>query len=206
MKTHVYMTRHGQTQWNKAKRMQGQMNSDLTPLGQDQARWLGQRLSGVALDVIISSSSPRAMATADLIRGDRSLEIVADDDLIEMGFGSWEGMLHEEVKAKDPEAYGQLWHHPHTYKAIDGESFEALSQRLSARLEDYLVKYEGKTILIVAHGIVLKSLIQYFEDKPLEEFWSGEFMASTCLNLLEVKGDKRTFIFQGDTSHYPKES
>ena len=70
--------------------------------------------------------------------------------------------------------------------------------------EKIISEYEGKNILIVTHAIVLKALITYFENKDLKEFWSGKFMHSTCLNILEIKKDNRKFVLKGDTSHYCK--
>jgi len=202
MKTLIYLTRHGETEWNKIGRMQGHKNSNLTSLGQDQARWLGQRLEDVDLDLIISSSSERALDTAKLIRGDRDIEIIKRPDLMEMCFGCWEGMYHDQVKANYPQEFDNLWYQPHHYQPVDGESFDQLIDRVKTCLEDIIDRYQGKTLLIVAHGIVLKALIAYIEDKPRERFWEGVFMRSTNLNLLEVDGDSRHFIFKGDISHH----
>lgn len=202
MTTQLYMTRHGQTLWNAAGRMQGQLNSDLTELGKHQALWLGERLNDVDLDIIISSSSKRALDTAELIRGSRNIEIIKKETLREMHLGSWQGMHFQDIKENFPKAYDDFWHHPHKYVPVDGEGFEQLNKRVIDEVECIIKKYEHKKILIVAHGVVLRALITYFEEKPQNEFWQGIHMDSTCLNLLEIKGDQREFAYQGDVSHH----
>ncbi len=74
MATRIYLTRHGQTEWNLQKRMQGHKNSDLTSLGKEQAKALGLRMKDVELNAIYTSSLPRAMQTAELIRGKNGKE------------------------------------------------------------------------------------------------------------------------------------
>ncbi|WP_105615878.1 histidine phosphatase family protein [Vallitalea okinawensis] len=201
--TKVYITRHGQTKWNVEGRMQGQKDSRLTTLGQNQAKWLGDSLKDIPIDIIISSSSGRTISTAELIRGDRNIEIIPNDNLREMYIGEWEGMLHTEVEELYPEQRFNFWHNPHLYEPMSGESFADVLVRASNEIEDIITTYKNKNILIVTHAITLKSLIAYFEKKEIKDLWTGAFMKSTCLNILEIDGDNRNFILQGDTSHYP---
>ncbi len=203
--TNLYITRHGQTEWNLEGRMQGQKDSNLTELGEQQAEWLGERLNDVELDIIISSSSGRAFRTAKIIRGERNIEIIPNDNLREIHFGEWQGQLHTEIEAIWPEEYKNFWNFPHLYKPLEGETVLQLLDRVSNEVEKIISKYEGKNVLIVAHGVVLKALIAYFENKDLKDFWKGTFMHSTCLNIVEIKKESREIILQGDISHYPVE-
>ncbi|WP_432664935.1 histidine phosphatase family protein [Wukongibacter baidiensis] len=203
--TKLYITRHGQTEWNLEGRMQGQMDSALTALGKQQAKWLGERLNDVELDIIISSSSGRAFRTAEVIRGDRDIEIIPNDNLREMHFGNWQGQLHTEIEESWPEEYKNLWSFPHLYSPIGGETVSQVLNRAGNEIEKIITKYEGKNVLIVAHAVVLKAIFTYLEDKELKDFWKGAFMHSTCLNIVEVKNDSRNIVLQGDISHYPVE-
>lgn len=200
--TKLLITRHGETEWNLEGRMQGQKDSKLTELGKRQARWLGERLNEEKIDIIISSSSGRAIATSQLIRGDRDIEIISNDNLREIDLGEWEGMLHKEIEKLWEEERRNFWNFPHLYQPVGGETFSKFLDRVSGEVEQIISKYEGKNILIVAHAVVLKALITYFENKDLEDLWSGEFMHSTCLNILEIKNDRRKFLLKGDISHY----
>src|SRR5690554_4521335 len=92
MQMKIYLTRHGQTEWNVIGKLQGWGNSNLTEKGIENAKRLSQRLKEVNFDYVYSSPQQRALDTAKLIRGDRNIEINVLDDLREIGFGSWEGM------------------------------------------------------------------------------------------------------------------
>jgi broad specificity phosphatase PhoE len=80
----LYIVRHGQTQWNVEKRMQGQQDSELIQKGIDGALALGRSLNTVDFNCIYSSSSRRTLHTAELIRGDRNICILPDDKLREI--------------------------------------------------------------------------------------------------------------------------
>lgn len=203
--TKLYITRHGQTEWNLEGRMQGQKDSQLTELGEKQANWLGERLNELEIDVIISSSSGRAFRTAEIIRGDRDIEILSNDNFKEMHIGEWEGQLHSEIEKNSPDEQRNFWNSPHLYEPSGGETFSQVLERVSNEIEKVISEYEGKSILLVTHAIALKSLIAHFEKKDIKDLWSGEFMHSTCLNIVEINKDSRKFILQGDTSHYQNE-
>lgn len=200
--TKLYITRHGQTEWNLEGRLQGQLDSKLTTLGKNQAEWLGERLLTEEIDVIVSSSSGRAISTAEIIRGKRNIDILHNDNFKEIYLGKWEGQLNTEIKKRWQEEYTNFWDFPHLYKPIGGETFSQIIARASSEVEKIISKYEGKNILIVTHAVVLKAIITYFENKDLKDFWSGTFMNSTCLNIIEIKKNSRNFILQGDISHY----
>ena len=87
--TRLYITRHGQTEWNVEGRFQGRADSKLTPLGESQALWLGERLKDERIDVIISSSSGRTITTSEKIRGERGIRIIPNDNLREIYLGRW---------------------------------------------------------------------------------------------------------------------
>lgn len=203
--TKLYLTRHGQTEWILEGRMQGQKDSKLTELGEKQAEWLGERLNDEKIDVIISSSSGRAIATSKLIRGKRNIKIIPNDNLREIYLGHWEGRLHTEIEKLWEEEQKNFWYFPQLYKPVGGETFSQILNRVGNEVEKIISEYEEKSILVVTHAVVLKALITYFENKDLKDFWSGAFMHSTCLNILDIKKDRRNFILKGDTSHYKAE-
>lgn len=201
--TNLYITRHGQTEWNVERRMQGQKNSPLTELGKQQAKWLGNRLNEVAIDIIISSSSGRAVQTAEIIRGNRDIAIIPNDNLREISLGAWEGMSDAEVESSYPEEHNNFWHFPHLYQPVaGGETFFQVWSRVSNEVEKIIAYYSGKNILIVTHATALKTLLAYFENKDLKDLWSGPFMKATCLNLVEIEKSGREIVFEGDISHY----
>src|SRR5437660_4539262 len=90
-KTTIYIARHGQTQWNVEKRMQGRQDSPLTEQGIRQATWLRDTLKHVDFDAMYTSPSPRARRTAEILRHQRERELTLHGDLQEIHMGSWEG-------------------------------------------------------------------------------------------------------------------
>ena len=93
----IYITRHGQTDWNLDGRMQGSKNSELTEQGREEALNLGNRLKDTKIEYIYTSPLTRAYDTALLVKGDREIPVEINDSLKEMNFGIWEGMYSEDV-------------------------------------------------------------------------------------------------------------
>lgn len=79
MNTIIYLTRHGQTLWNIENRLQGRGNSKLTEEGKGRAEMLSKRMKNIHIDTIYSSPLERAFITANIIKGDRDIEIITDD-------------------------------------------------------------------------------------------------------------------------------
>jgi broad specificity phosphatase PhoE len=202
-KTKIYLTRHGETEWNTLRRMQGHMDSPLTEMGKQQGQWLSERLKTVEIDHIYSSPSGRAMQTSELINVHKGLKINASDHFKEIFLGNWEGRTTVEIESFDLDRFEKFWHNPEEFIPTDGESFQEIIERTSLEMEAVAKKHEGQTVLIVAHAVVLKSLIAYVENKELKDFWKGPFMNSTCLNCFEKDDSGWTVTMLGDTSHFP---
>lgn len=202
MKTMLYITRHGETEWNVEKRMQGRKNSNLTETGILQAKQLGKRMKDMQLDVIYSSPSGRAMHTAQLIKGDRDIPIVADEHLYEIDMGVWEGHTQVELQEKYPKEFHLFWNAPHQYESKSGESFYDARTRMLNGLEYILKKHEGESVLIVSHAITSLLMMGYFEQRLIENIWNGPFMHSASLSMIEVKeGENKIHLF-ADIAHF----
>ena len=183
----VYLVRHGETDWNVQKRVQGWGNSPLTELGVQQAKALGDYLSDTEFGAIYSSSSPRALQTAELIIGKRALNIIPEDELREINLGSWEGMFYSEIENLYPEQFDNFWNHPEKYVPLDGETYEALKRRVSCKIEEIAKKHQGKTILVVAHGVVIRTLYTYFRNQSIRDIIHSPHPKSACLCMVEKK-------------------
>ncbi len=200
--TRIYITRHGETDWNVQKRLQGQNNSPLTELGIQQAKALGNHLSGIELNAIYSSSSPRALQTAELIKGKRCSDIFPEDDLREINLGSWEGMLYSEVESLYPENFDHFWNRPEQYIPSGGETYEALKKRISGKIEQIARKHQGGTVLVVAHGIVLKTLYVYFRNQSITDIVHSPHPKSACLCMVEKENGVWNMMKWNETDHY----
>lgn len=188
----LYIVRHGQTTWNSEHRLQGRQNSDLTPLGQEQAEALGKYLkeSGIKIDHYLSSPQQRAYDTAKLIAGHE--EITVREGLSEIAFGTWEGRRLEEVKKEYPEEFYNFFNEAHKYdsKVNDGESFEEVEKRVRKELDYLTSTYKDGTVLVVSHGITVKILFCILNNHSLEDFWKSEVFANSSLSLVEYENGK----------------
>lgn len=188
----IYIVRHGQTTWNSEHRLQGRQNSNLTPLGQEQAKRLGEYLveEDIKIDHYLSSPQQRAYETAKFIARDR--EVIIRDDLAEIGFGTWEGRRLEEVKKENPDQFYNFFNEAHLYdsRVNDGESFEELEKRVRRELDYLTSTYKDKTILLVSHGITIKIIFSIIKNHSLKEFWTSEVFANSSLSLVNFENGK----------------
>lgn len=197
----LYITRHGQTEWNILKKMQGWKNSNLTDKGIRDAIKLGERLKEIEFAKIYSSPSGRALDTSNYIKGNRKIEIETHKGLREMGFGSWEGMDKDRVLELYGKEHYNYWNRPHIYAPSDGETFQELFKRVESTLKFIIENCDDENILIVSHAITIKAMYYIIQKYKLEDFWDIPFIEATSLTTLEIDGDKREFILEGDISH-----
>ncbi|MGE5676975.1 MAG: histidine phosphatase family protein [Pseudomonadota bacterium] len=197
----LYITRHGETEWNLEGRMQGWQNSDLTEKGVENAKRLGKRLKDIEFDCIYCSPLGRAVDTAEYIMGDKKTKIIYKENLKEMGFGCWEGRDNAEVVSLYPEQKHNFWHKPHLYVPVDGESYQELIERVAAVLKEITEDKTSQNVLVVTHAAVIKALYSIIKSIPLEGFWGEPYMYDTCLTVLEVKDGEISCLLEADISH-----
>ena len=197
----IYITRHGQTIWNTEGKMQGWKNSDLTEKGIENAKRLGESLKDINFDCIYSSPAGRTIETANCIKGDRDIKVILKGSLMEMGFGSWEGMLHEKIKELYPEQHYNFWNKPHLYESFDGESYEELLVRAREILDEIATNTSYENVLVVTHAALIKAIYSIIGNHSLKEFWNPPLLNDTCLTILEVQENKISIILEADISH-----
>ncbi|PFR25673.1 histidine phosphatase family protein [Bacillus cereus] len=202
MKTTLYVTRHGETEWNIAKRMQGRKNSNLTDKGMLQAKQLGEHIKDIPLQAIYSSPSGRTMHTAELIKGERSIPIIADEHFYEINMGSWEGQMLADLEAKYPEEVHTFWNEPHRFCSTSGESFYDVYNRVIEGVNLLLEIHRGEHILIVSHAAAAKLLVGHFAGLSVEKVWDDPFMHSASLSVIEFEEEKSSVKQFADISHF----
>ncbi len=160
--------RHGQTDWNFQKRIQGATDVPLNETGREQARETGAVLAERQWDGIVASPLSRAKETAEIIAGIAGLgepEIVAA--LAERSYGEVEGLNGEEIRARfpDPDA------------PVPGrESRTAVVRRVLPALEMLAEEHPGQALIVVSHGGVIGSLVRYITEKALPQ--QGQLIAN----------------------------
>ena len=127
--TRVYMIRHGETDWNKAHRLQGWSDIPLNERGRAQAACAAKMMASVPLDVIYTSPLKRAVETAEIIRGKTAVPVISEKGFIEINLGRWDGHSPEEMDELYPGQY-DIWRSTPGDVHIDGgESFTAVQER-----------------------------------------------------------------------------
>lgn len=202
----LYITRHGETQWNTERRLQGWLNSPLTEKGILQGRKLNQAVRMYEISKIYSSPSERAVKTAISAKGDLDVEIELLDELREMNMGEWEGRTLEEIKAKDPENFENYWMRPHLFVKNTGENFDEMLNRAKKALEKIIAENKDGNILVVTHGVTLKALMSHFSQEGFIKFWTKPVVEQASISMVKVLGQSEgEIMLYGDTRHFEEE-
>ncbi|MCL1634311.1 histidine phosphatase family protein [Luteimonas sp. SX5] len=200
----IILARHGETPWNAEGRYQGQEDIPLSPVGETQARALGERLREVRIDRAVASPLKRAKRTAELALGDaRAAMLATDPGLMEIAHGTWEGLLASEIRERDGERL-QAWRDaPHEVLMPEGESLQHVFDRAwpaLVRAGEGLSKDD--TLLVVAHDAVNRVILCHVLGIPLARLWTFR-QAPTTLNLLEGPDvDRLEVVRLNDCAHH----
>lgn len=158
--TRFVLLRHGQTPLSVQRRYSGRGNPELTETGTGQASAAAQRLARDSrISTIVSSPLSRTRATAQAVADRTGLAVTPVDGLIETDFGAWEGLTFTEAAQRDPQIHGR-WLADTAVQPPDGESFDAVTERVVAVKNDLLQTYPGQTILVVSHVTPIKALLR----------------------------------------------
>ena len=179
----LYIVRHGQTDWNKVRKLQGLTDVQLNENGRQVAIELGDRLEGdgIIFDEIFSSPLSRAYETACLIRGRQNVPITRDERIREISFGVDEGMDYD-TWMRDDNPQKAFFTEPHKYiPPQDGETIEEVRARGREFIQQVIEPLYGQAerVMIVAHGAMNKGLMCYLENNDLEHFW-GDGLQNNC--------------------------
>jgi len=155
----VYLVRHGETEWNAARRIQGQSDSPLTANGERQARLVAQRVSKQGIPHVITSDLGRTRRPAQIIAEACGCEVITDPRLRELHMGVLEERLIDSLTPQEEQWRKQMVDGTADGRIPQGESMSELGDRMREALESCLMLPEGSKPLIVSHGIALGCLI-----------------------------------------------
>jgi len=180
--------RHGETDWNVAKRIQGSVDTELNQAGLDQAERLAERLAAEPCDIIYTSDLKRARKTAEVINTRHGVELITTPNLREAGFGEFEGQYISDPEVR--EAFGAYMDiHVHAYFA-----------KVHAYLDEVL-RSGYKNIFLVGHFGTVRAILCYLLRIPAEE--RGIYViGNTAIHTFD-KTDDGTFhmSLENDTAH-----
>lgn len=166
--TELIVIRHGETDWNREQRFQGQIDVPLNATGHEQARRLALALAAERSDLLISSDLQRARETAAPLQRSWAKTLVPHPGLREQSFGVLEGLDVPAIKRQHPELWAQwLRHDADDALPGGGESTRQFHARVLAAVRELAQSHEGRTLVLVTHGGVLDMLWRTVQGLPL---------------------------------------
>ena len=161
----IYVIRHGQTDWNVERKIQGHTDTKLNKTGKSQALELAKKLKNINFDLIISSPLTRASDTAKAINSFKSLNIIYDDSISERRFGDFEGK--SDLSEYDCNI-SMLLDYKLNYDKHDVEPLQEFFKRVNDFLEKCKKQYPNSKILISTHGGVAQAMEVILNNLPLD--------------------------------------
>ncbi len=167
----LHIVRHGQTDWNAVRRIQGQLESELDETGKQQARDRSADFTDMHLAAVYSSSSVRTRQTTALILGDRTDMVTYRDDLREVHLGVWQGQMWSDVEKAHPELVEAHRIASPSFEVKGAEKSHAVQERGVRAIESIISAHsaacENDNILVVSHGAIMKTILAYYANVPL---------------------------------------
>ncbi len=200
----ILLIRHGETAWNRERRMQGHIDIPLNQEGRRQARALGAALVTERPDAIWSSDLQRARDTAEAVADALGMTVTLEASLRERCYGAFEGMTYEEIGDRYPDSMAQ-WQRrePHArFPAGDreAETLHEFHQRCVATITNIARHHGSGKLVIVAHGGVLDSLYRAATGMPLDA--ARNFgNVNAAINRLHWDGSGFSLLNWGDDTH-----
>ncbi len=161
----ILLMRHGETEWNRERRVMGNADVELNAMGRAQCARVAAVLAGFSIERIVSSPLRRALESAQILAAQLKVPIESDDDLEEVHFGRWQGLTYDEI-VDDPD-YHAFLEDPAANCTPGGETIVDVQRRGLAAL----MRGEGAVrTLYVSHGDIIRSAICHFMAIPVEQF------------------------------------
>lgn len=169
----LVFVRHGETDWNVAKKYCGQLDVPLNEHGVQQMEQLREKLDKYSVDLVVTSDLTRVKQSANILSNDEALRFSA---LNEMDFGDFEGYTYQEISAKFPEAWDEYCNNWQTALFPNGESFPLFYARVVAKFEVEMERWQQlDTVLLVGHLGVLRVIALFLQKQTIAQYWDIDF-------------------------------
>jgi probable phosphoglycerate mutase len=200
----ILLIRHGETDWNRIRRMQGHIDIPLNDVGRRQAQALAAALADERPQAIYTSDLQRARDTAQPTADMLDLPVTLDPGLRERCFGAFEGLMYEEIGARYPQAFaGMQARDPHVQFPAGERKAETLTDfywRAVGAVARIARRHEGSKLAIVTHGGVLDCLYREATGKAIDA--ERDFsIVNAAINRLRWQGGRFTLLAWGDDAH-----
>lgn len=201
----LYIIRHGETDWNVLRRLQGQTDIALNENGREVARQTAEGMKNVRIDLVLTSPLQRAVETARIVIGDRQIPVLEEPMIQEISFGSLEGsQLTKELRDTPGSEYYRFFHTPELYcPPQDGESLDSLLERTGTFLELLKTRTEwmNRNILVSTHGAASRALLASVRHTAKADFWAGGVPKNCAVTIVDLE-DQKWIIREQDRLYY----
>jgi 2,3-bisphosphoglycerate-dependent phosphoglycerate mutase len=198
--TRVIAIRHGETDWNAATRIQGQIDIDLNARGREQARRVARALADEELQAVYASDLQRALNTARPLADRVGVAVRTDAALRERHFGSFEGLTWAEVEQHHPESSKRWRERDTSFGPPGGETLARFHERAVAAMAAVAARHRGQHIAIVTHGGVLDLLYRAASRIALDAPRTWQ-LGNTSINRVLHGEHGFTLVGWNDNSH-----
>ena len=198
--TRVLAIRHGETDWNVATRIQGQLDIPLNETGRWQAHRLALAVAEEGVDAVYASDLLRARQTAESVAAGCGCAVVTDVGLRERGFGVFEGLTYEEIRQRFPEQSERWRKRDPDFGAEGGETLREFFVRSVATVARLAAAHPGQTVAMVSHGGVMDALYRAASRIALDAPRSWQ-LGNASINRLLHTPQGFTLVGWSDTYH-----
>lgn len=179
----IYLARHGETDDNARRIVQGWIDTPLNERGREQARELALRARAVRAVTVVTSHLRRAAETAEIVAGVLKTDVHVDRRLAESRRGSWEGRTLDEIERSEPAAWAAWKRGGAEFRFPGGESLGEHQERVLAALDD--VRRKPSPALVVAHGGTIRCALCAHDPRGLDAFFSIPVPNAVLIHLPE---------------------
>ena len=165
--TNLYILRHGETEWNLQRRIQGHLDSNLTALGSAQAEALSRAFASIKIHALYCSDLGRAVQSVHPLEKISGQKAILKTCLRESNLGIFQGKTSEEIKINNAEEYDLFKARDLDYVIPEGESLRQRHDRVVTCLEEIADFHRNETVAVMTHGGVLDSLLRFVLNIPL---------------------------------------
>lgn len=197
----MIIVRHGESEWNRIHRYQGQIDTKLSDVGVRQAAALAERLRDEQINFIYTSPLQRAAQTAAAIaKYHPDVPLQQETALLEIGHGEWEGKFIEEITAKYAAGLHEWRIHPTRSQMPGGESFSNVLKRTLDFKERICAAHPNETVVVSTHDVVIKVLVADVLGMDMDRI-NCIWISNASISMIEYGGDLPYLASLSDTCH-----
>ncbi|HET58044.1 MAG TPA: histidine phosphatase family protein [Deltaproteobacteria bacterium] len=194
----LMLVRHGQTQWNHEKRVQGTSDIPLNTLGLTQVERLAESLRVLPIDTIVSSPLKRAIQTANAVNRFHRLPVIIDDNLMELDQGDFEGRSFSDLLASHADFLKQWARDPASVTMPNGESLANLQRRAWSAVES--LPASAGTVLFVSHNFTIMTILCKINGINLNRIREAH-VSPASVTFVDVEDGRGKVVSFNETSH-----